>query len=164
MKNTTTHTLSEIKADFERLSGQMTPEVRTLFSLTFKLFEVLILSLPKKKATSANSSLPPSQDPHRPKEKAPGTGKKPGGQKGHKGSSLAMDPKPDIIIPLPAVECDDCGLDLTNTPVDNISRHQVIDIKFKKFIVENKLNTRLAIAVIIKHMLAQEHRFSMGQD
>ena len=139
MQNSNTQTFSELKIEYERLREQMTPEVQMFNSLLFKLFEVLILSLPKKRATSANSSLSPSQDPHRPKKKKPGNGKKPGGQKGHAGSSLAMDLKPDIIIPHPAVACDDCGLDLTNTPVDNISRHQVIDIKFKKFIVENQV-------------------------
>lgn len=76
----------------------MTPEVRTLFSLLLKLFEVLLLSMSKKKATSVNSHLPSSQDPHRPKGKA---------------------------------------------PVSNISRHQVIDINFKKHIVENQVEHKI---------------------
>ena len=143
MKNSTTHTLSEIKADFEKLSGQMTPEVRTLFSLLLKLFEVLLLSMPKKKATSANSNLPPSQDPHRPKGKASGTGKKPGGQKGHTGSSLTMVSNPNEIILHQALECNACGVDLSKAPVANISRHQVIDIKFKKHIIENQVEHKI---------------------
>ncbi len=139
MQNSTTQSFSDLKIEFERLREQMSPEVQVFNTLLFKFFEILILSLPKKRATSANSSLPPSQDPHRPKKKKHRTGKKPGGQKGHAGSTLAMDKNPDKIILRPAIECDECGLDLTNTPVDNISRHQVIDIKFKKFIVENQV-------------------------
>ena len=139
MENSNTQTFSELKIEFERLREQMSPEVQVFNSLLFKLFEVLISSLPKKKATSANSSLAPSQDPHRLKKKKARSNKKPGGQKGHTGSSLALVPDPDQIIKHPAVECNNCGSDLTGTLVDIIFRHQIIDIKFKKFIVENQV-------------------------
>ncbi|MDD4974969.1 MAG: hypothetical protein PHY93_11495 [Bacteriovorax sp.] len=99
--------------------------------------------MPKKKATSANSHLPPSQDPHRPKKKAPGTGKKPGGHQGHAGSFLAMVSNPNETILHQALECNACVGDLSKVPVANISRHQVIDIKFKKHIVENQVEHKI---------------------
>jgi transposase len=139
MTNSNSQTFNELKVEFERLREQMTPEVQMFNSLLFKLFEVVILSLPKNKATSANSNLPPSQDPFRKKGIKSENSKKPGGQKGHKGSSLVMDANPDKIIKHPAIECGHCGFNLANTPIDNISRHQVIDIKFKKFIIENQV-------------------------
>jgi transposase len=139
MQDSNTQTLSELKADFERLRIQMTPEVQAFNSILFKLFEVLILSLPKKKPTSRNSSLAPSQDPHRPKKRKTPGAKKPGGQTGHKGNSLSMSPNPDKIIHHPANQCDSCGSGLENIPAEQTSRHQVIDIQFTRVIVEHQV-------------------------
>jgi hypothetical protein len=51
-------------------------------------------------------------------------------------SSLKMVSNPNEIILHQALECNACGVDLSKVPVSNISRHQVIDVKFKKHIVE----------------------------
>ena len=139
MQDSTIQKLSHLKANFERLRGQMSSEVEMLFSMMFQMFEILILSMPNKKATSSNSGLAPSQDPHRPKKNRTGTGKKPGGQKGHAGSTLSMSPSPDKIVLHPAVECSDCGSNLSALEVENISRHQVIDIQFTKIIIEHQV-------------------------
>lgn len=139
MEDSNEKTLNNLKKDFESLRDQLSNEAQLLFSMMFRLIEVLINSLPKKKATSNNSHLPPSQDPNRPKKEKHGSGKKPGGQKGHKGSSLSMDPNPDKFIQHPAVKCDDCGINLKKISVDNISCHQIIDIQFTKFIIEHQV-------------------------
>ena len=110
-----------------------------LFSMMFQMFELLILSMPQKKATSSNSSLAPSQDPHRPKKNRTGSGKKPGGQKGHVGSSLSMSPNPDKNILHPVLDCKECGNNLAEAEVENVSRHQVIDIQFTKIIIEHQV-------------------------
>jgi transposase len=117
----------------------MTPEVQAFTSLLFKLFVVLIVSLPKQKATSSNSHLPPSQDPYRPKKKREPSKKKPGGQKGHVEASLSLDPNPNKIIKHPAKQCDDCSRDLSEVEVQNTSRHQVIDIQFTKIVIEHQV-------------------------
>ena len=52
---------------------------------------------------SLNSSIPPSLDGSRPKRNQSlrkGTGRKPGGQPGHKGNTLKMTPYPDHIVEL----------------------------------------------------------------
>jgi transposase len=50
---------------------------------------------------SSNSSIPPSQDPHRKKrKKVKGKRRKPGGQKGHKGSCLRQTETPDETVEL----------------------------------------------------------------
>jgi transposase len=132
-------TLNDLKKDFEGLRHQLSTEAQLLFSMMFRLIEVLINSLSKKRATSSNSHLPPSQDPNRLKKEKNGNGRKPGGQNGHKGSSLAMSPNPDKIIQHPAVKCDDCGVNLKKITVDNVTCHQIIDIKFTKIIVEHQV-------------------------
>jgi transposase len=139
MQDSNTQTLYDLKKDFERVRPQLTNEVKLLFSMMFRLIEVLILSLPKKKATSRNSSLPPSQDPHRTKKSRKKGTRKPGGQSGHKGSSLAMSPNPDKIIHHPATQCDNCGNGLEDIPAGQTSRHQVIDIQFTKIIIEHQV-------------------------
>ena len=111
--------------------------------MMFQLIEVLIASLPQQKATSSNSHLPPSQDPHRPKKQAGRSNKRPGGQPGHKGSSLSLDPNPDKIIKHPAKTCDHCSRDLSSMKVQNISRHQVIDIEFTKVVTEHQVEHKL---------------------
>jgi hypothetical protein len=93
-------TLNDLKVDFERLKPQLTNEAQFLFSMMFRLIEILITSLMKKKANSTNSHLPPSQDPHRKKKGKIGNKKKPGGQKGHVGNSISLISNPDKIINL----------------------------------------------------------------
>lgn len=137
MQDSTTKTLSDLKSNFEHLRGQMSSEVEILFSMMFQLFEVLIKSMPTKKATSSNSGLPPSQDPFRKKKKKSIGSKKVGGQPGHNGSSLNMSTTPDKIIIHKASECNQCGINIENVSVDNVSRHQIIDIQFTKIITEH---------------------------
>lgn len=79
---------------------------------------------------SRNSSIPPSKDENRPpknyslREKS---GKKVGGQKGHKGTTLEFSEQPtQVINHLPKV-CDNCGHQLTS-PLSLVQRRQIIDI------------------------------------
>ena len=68
---------------------------------------------------SSNSSKPPSSDDQKPKSNPKKTtslrkksNRKPGGQPGHKGKTLAMSETPDEIIVLPVENCGHCGKDL----------------------------------------------------
>jgi transposase len=78
-------------------SYKLSPEVRALFATLVLLIEIL---LQKQGKNSRNSSIPPSQDPNRPKNKKLKNKRKSGGQKGHKGFTLEKEPHPDEIIPL----------------------------------------------------------------
>jgi len=62
---------------------------------------------------SSNSSVPPSKDENRVKKSKSlrkSSGKKPGGQPGHKGTTLKMTETPDIIHKNIPDECHSCGL------------------------------------------------------
>lgn len=84
---------------------------------------------------SSNSSIPPSQDENRPlrnqslREKS---GKKVGGQPGHKGSTLAMQVAPDEIYDQIPEFCSCCGKDLSNIAQEFIEKRQVYDIPIIK--------------------------------
>jgi transposase len=89
------------------------------------------LSVYKSRKNSGNSHIPPSVDPARAgrnqslREKS---GKKPGGQQGHEGSTLAFSATPDAIVTYVPQYCHRCGSDLSNVPAIALSKRQVIDI------------------------------------
>lgn len=84
----------------------------------------------QNKKNSRNSSKPPSSDGMRkpPKQSRKPSGKKPGGQEGHKGSTLKMVEKPDWIIEHRLSVCNHCGSDLSQESVVDYRRRQVFDI------------------------------------
>jgi transposase len=80
---------------------------------------------------SQNSSKPPSTDGfHKPapKSRRKKTGRKPGGQKGHRGSTLAMREFPDHFEHHPVDMCSHCDCDLSAQHADDVERRQVFDI------------------------------------
>ncbi len=80
---------------------------------------------------SRNSSKPPSTDGvNKPKTKSlrKRSGKKRGGQKGHKGHHLEKAEQPDHIIPLTVTSCP-CGTDhLADVPVSGYDSRQVFEL------------------------------------
>ncbi len=80
---------------------------------------------------SNNSSVPPSRDENRPfksKSLRKKTGRKPGGQKGHEGTTLEMSSNPDKIIDHVPEYCECCGKDIGAQPGELAERRQVIDL------------------------------------
>src|SRR5207237_3989038 len=75
---------------------------------------------------SHNSHLPPSSDRfHRqPKSLRKSSGKKPGGQTGHPGSTLLLSPTPDQVLVHVVDWCQHCQRDLREVVRLNIERSQ----------------------------------------
>jgi len=92
---------------------------------------------------SRNSSKPPSSDGiKKPKRKTKSlrkrSGKKPGGQKGHKGHNLKKVEEPDYVIPLSVTSCSCCA-DLSNVPVSSYDSRQVFELPEPKLeVIEYK--------------------------
>jgi len=78
---------------------------------------------------SRNSHKPPSSDGLKriPKVRKP-SGKKPGGQKGHKGTTLQMVENPDIIEVHKVERCGRCGQSLKGKEILGYDRRQVFDL------------------------------------
>lgn len=83
---------------------------------------------------SHNSSLPPSSDRFvRPiKSLRKKSGKKPGGQKGHRGHHLQQVETPDEVFIHPVLCCEQCHQDLRSQPAELPERRQVIDLPVKR--------------------------------
>jgi hypothetical protein len=81
---------------------------------------------------SSNSSKPPSSDglskpKPKPKNLREKTGRKPGGQEGHAGKTLAPKENPDIIIEHTPERCS-CGCDLSDVAGTIVQKRQVADL------------------------------------
>lgn len=128
--------ITEALQQAERLLRQdktASPQMRAMFDLLIVIINLLVQKFGRN---SANSSLPPSQDPHRgrgSKRKAEGQKRKPGGQDGHEGATLQRDPNPDRIENIP--------IDRRTIPPGRYKQagfeaRQVIDIEIRKQVTE----------------------------
>jgi len=127
-----TGTLANVEA-LLRKDRSISPAVRAMLEL---LVTIITLMAAKLDLDSSNSSIPPSQDPHRPrgsKRKTKGNKRKPGGQKGHKGSTLEPEPNPDRIETL---EVDRRTLPKGEYRHAGFEARQVIDIQISKVVTE----------------------------
>src|SRR6266849_5104123 len=94
---------------------------------------------------SHNSSLPPSSDRfvRPPKSLRKKSGKKPGGQKGHRGHHLQQVETPDQVLIHPVERCEHCQQDLRECPVDLPERRQVIDLPVKRlWVTEHRVEEK----------------------
>ncbi len=81
---------------------------------------------------SANSSKPPSSDglgkPIRTQSLREKSGKKSGGQPGHKGETLERVATPDFVVEHRPAQCSGCGESLAMAPETAVEKRQVFDI------------------------------------
>ena len=98
-------------------------------------------------ATSRNSSKPPSSDglgKPAPKSLRGKSGRKPGGQGGHGGKTLAQVADPDEVIRHEPVRCRGCGAGLARAPEVGLARRQVFDLPpITIHVTEHQLTSRL---------------------
>ncbi len=87
---------------------------------------------------SRNSSLPPSSDRfvRQPKSLRKKSGKRPGGQTGHPGSTLQLCEEPDEILLHQVTRCQYCQSDLTTLPALCRERRQVVDLPEPRLVIQ----------------------------
>ena len=92
----------------------------------------------KPELNSTNSSTPPTGESikakaiRRTKSLRKKSGKKSGGQPGHKGYTLMTNDEPDEIVEHSPCFCQHCGKSLEDIPAQKIRKTQVIDIEVPK--------------------------------
>lgn len=84
-----------------------------------------------------NSHLPPSSDrfSRQPKSLRKKSGKKPGGQEGHRGQTLMFSPCPDEVLVHAVERCEQCQADLRQVPASIVERRQVVDVPPARLLV-----------------------------
>lgn len=107
--------------------------------------EIIRLNNKLHRKNSRNSSIPPTQDQNRPKKNQSlrkKSGKKPGGQKEHKGHDFKFSENPTSTIDYTPQVCQQCGEMLVTTPLF-VKKRQVIDIPpIQPEIIEHRLYKR----------------------
>lgn len=89
-------------------------------------------------ANSRTSSKPPSSDRHNPNKPAPKSlrqpsGRKPGGQPGHEGHTLALSANPDEVVRhAPPMNCSRCAQPLVGVQPVGVERRQVIEVRLAR--------------------------------
>ncbi len=94
---------------------------------------------------SHNSGLPPSSDRfvRPPKSLRTKSGKKAGGQPGHRGHHLRQVQTPDEILIHPVLSCECCQYDLSAHPAKVPERRQVIDLPVKRlWVTEHRVEEK----------------------
>lgn len=92
----------------------------------------------KPELNSTNSSTPPTGESikakaiRRTKSLRTKSGKKSGGQPGHKGHTLMTNDEPDEIVEHSPCFCQHCGKSLEDTPIQKVRKTQVVDIEMPK--------------------------------
>ena len=98
------------------------------------------------RTNSRNSSKPPSSDglgKPSPKSLRKASGRRPGGQAGHEGTTLRQVANPDVVVRHEPRECGGCGADLADALVVGTGRAQVFDIPpIKVRVVEGQIIAR----------------------
>src|SRR5208283_5009887 len=99
-------------------------------------------------SNSRTSSKAPSSDRHNPNKPQPksrrkSSGRRPGGQTGHEGHTLAMEAQPDEVVEHQSPSnCPQCGTSLENAPPEQepvVERRQVIELApAVKHVVEHR--------------------------
>lgn len=109
----------------------ISPALKAVIELMMLIITLLTNRL---NLNSSNSSKPPSADSNRKKRPPKGSsGRKPGGQPGHKGSNLSPITDPDEIIDL---EVDRSRLPKSTYTVIGYQSRQIIDIKISRHVIE----------------------------
>lgn len=135
--------VESLEAQIEELKAALAKKDREIEAQN-AIFQERLTELEEKlaqaenKKDSSNSSIPPSQDPYRPKyPKKEKSGLPAGGQKGHKGNHHAWEENPDEIIPLHPSQCQHCGSDdLTQFPDYEEARQEIEIPPIKPFVKE----------------------------
>jgi transposase len=122
-------TLKEAKALLDQ-EKNLSPAIKATMNV---LILVVHLFANRVGLNSRNSSKPPSTDPNRPKEPPKNSDAKPGGQKGHTGSTLEKVGKPDETL---VINIDRKTLPAGHYTEDGFETRQVFDIHICRKVTE----------------------------
>jgi transposase len=90
-----------------------------------------------------NSSRPPSSSPFiKPHSLRVKSGLKPGGQPGHKGSTLQIKENPDVVVEHKVETCQHCGNNLSGETATISQSRQVWDVKIVPLVTQHQVQSK----------------------
>lgn len=134
--------IKELSSEIKSLNSQ----VETLSKENKALTERVKSLESQVNKTSNNSSKPPSSNRFKKKTKSLRTksGKKPGGQKGHEGTTLCINENPDIIEVHSVEQCPECRASLKDVKPERYIVRQIIDIpEIKVKVTEHRAEVKI---------------------
>ena len=134
--------IKRLQARLKRVEGKLAHEQCLNCELKRRLAELGALV----GKDSHNSSLPPSSDPpgaRRTRSLRRPTGKRVGGQPGHRGSTRQPEAHPDEVVTHAPAACRACGCALSAAPATQVERRQLIEVPpVHLLVVEHRSETR----------------------
>jgi transposase len=126
--------LNQLEQENRRLKEQLAQRDELIESLTQRLTALE----EQMRKNSRNSSLPPSSDRFARQSKSlrKKSGKKPGGQKNHPGSTLSMREHPDEVLLHSVSLCQSCQAELQAVQASRVQRRQIIDVLPSRLLVQ----------------------------
>jgi transposase len=125
------------------LSLELQSETITQLNQTVEQLTQTIVELKEQLGmNSKNSSKPPSSDgPAKPKSLRKKSGKKPGGQKGHKGSGLSLFKSPDETVIHKPIQCNICPYAEQCSSCSRSAVRNVIDVEIKTKVIAHYIES-----------------------
>jgi transposase len=126
--------MSMTRAEFDALAASAPEALYALFQAQAAQLAALTARVAELEGRlgghSQNSHRPPSSDGPRtpPRSQRARSGKRPGGQPGHPGCTLAMAATPDQTVAHRPAQCGRCGAALGDAPATAVARRQVVDL------------------------------------
>ncbi len=157
----------DIEATIEK-ARRLVNEDKNLSAATQSMFEIMILIITllanRLNLNSTNSSKPPSSDPNWEKKPKSKTDKKPGGQKGHVGTTLKKVDDPDKIK---EIKVDRKKLPAGRYRQVGFESRQVFDIDISRVVTAYHTGLRYSKMLMASNLSppfprASKRRFSMG--
>ena len=131
------------RKQLELLEKEQLIEIILMLAEQVKALTARVMELEAQLAqNSSNSSKPPSSDGlQKPAVKSlrEPSGKKPGGQKGHKGSGLKIAREPDEVIEVRPVICQNCGFDLSAIEMFRADRRYVYEAQIEIKLIQYEI-------------------------
>ena len=138
-------TLAELNRQIAQLQDQvkaLNKELKEARAQTLLAREAHLATVMKNSQTS---SLPPSTDTHkRTRSLRERSGRKPGGQVGHRGTTLSFVAEPDRLVIHAPQSCQMCGSSLSASDVASSERRQVHDLPQQQIeVTEHQAQTKV---------------------
>lgn len=121
---------------------KLSPALRSAIELMILLVTLLVNRMTKN---SRNSSKPPSSDPNRERKKKNSGKNKPGGQKGHVGTTLNKVITPDETLEHKVSKCEKCNNNISKQKVTTYETRQVFNVEIKVVVTEHKAEVKKCI-------------------